>query len=112
VPLVYFQVLLVLFLVVCSLLVIDWSSRFFWPIVIFGVLLIFFLGLLPRIVRMEIDPNKIPIAEGAGPEDFRCKMPYDEWDEPEQGVRPGLFLVVSGTLLVILVVLIVVKFLF
>lgn len=112
VPLVYFQVLLVLFVVVCSLLVIDWSSRFFWPIVIFGVLLIFFLGLLPRIVRMEIDPNKIPVAEGAGPEDFRYKMPYDDWDEPEQGVRPGLFLVVSGTLIVILVVLIIAKFVF
>ena len=110
VPLLYFQVLLVLFLVVCSLLVIDWSSRSFWPFVIFGVLLILFLGLLSRFARMEIDPTKIPIAGGVGPEDIPYKLPYDDWDEPEQGVRPGLFLVLLCVLLAVVVVLVVLKF--
>ncbi len=111
VPLAYFQILLVLFVVVCSLFVIDWSSRYFWPIVLFLILLISFLGFLPRFVRMEIDPNKIPIAGGAGPEDFSYKMPYDDWDEPEQGVRPGLFLVLAAIMLIIIVVMVTVKLL-
>ena len=98
VSLFYFQILFVLFLVVCLAVVVVLSRNHPWYSATLGLILILVAALLPRLVRLEPDSQPLPLAEGLGPDDLQ-KLRFGGWGAAsEPSLRPGWLV----TLLIVL----------
>jgi hypothetical protein len=93
VSLFYFQILFLLFLLVCLAVVVVLSGNYPWLGAIVGLLVLTSIVFLPRLVRLEPDSRTLPVAEGPTPEDLH-RLPLEDWEDSDDSLRPSLFLTI------------------
>jgi len=84
---------LVLVLLVVSVLsvVVVLSRQRGWILVVFAALAALIFWFFPRMVRLEIDPQNMTVADGPDTKQLQGKLPYPNWEgeEPETASRLG-----------------------
>jgi hypothetical protein len=108
VPGAYFQLLLVLFVLVSVGLVVIVYGRSMWLIPLFFCLIAAFFIFLPKLI--DLQPIDFTVAEGPlTAEEMQLKLEYSDWDRREENQSPGFgpFYYVSIVLLLLIFVLVV-----
>lgn len=93
VSLFYFQILFCLFLLVCLAVVIVLSGNYLWLTVVFGLILLIGAAFLPRLVKLEPDSRRLPVADGPGPDEMD-KYQFQDWDDSDEAPRASLVLTI------------------
>lgn len=108
VPWAYFQLLLVLFVLVSAGLLVIVYGRSVWMIPLFFCLIAAFFIFLPKLI--DLQPIDFTVAEGPViAEEMQLKLKYSDWDREEEGETSGFgpFYYLSILLILLVFVLVV-----